>query len=173
MEKSVSSNLQKRYDVAKRRFNDIKNGYLINGYYYNLKSIVKKYAMNWAEPEWGFPKGRRNSNENNIETAIREFSEETGYTLNDITLFKYPIFNELFIGSDNMKYKHTYYLAELKTENHNPTLDNTNKVQALEISDIGFFTLNECLNDKIRFYLHEKKRVIQKVYSYIQRSYVL
>jgi 8-oxo-dGTP pyrophosphatase MutT (NUDIX family) len=32
------------------------------------------------EPEWGFPKGRRNYNEKDIDCALREFSEETGYS---------------------------------------------------------------------------------------------
>ena len=34
-------------------------------------------------PEWGFPKGRRNLKERDRECAVREFSEETGLTAED------------------------------------------------------------------------------------------
>jgi predicted NUDIX family NTP pyrophosphohydrolase len=30
----------------------------------------------YEEPEWGFPKGRRNPNEKNLKCALREFYEE-------------------------------------------------------------------------------------------------
>jgi ADP-ribose pyrophosphatase YjhB (NUDIX family) len=168
MEKTMSESLLKKFEVAKKKFNDLKNGYLVNGYYYNLNKIIKNNALYWNEPEWGFPKGRRNSNETNIEAALREFTEETGYKSNEIVLYKYPIFSEMFIGSDNLKYRHLYYIAELKKNKDEPKLNKDNKNQLLEISDIGFFSLKECVDSKIRFYLNEKKRIIQKVYNYIK-----
>ena len=46
---------------------------------YNLKSLIDESKTNWKMPEWGFPKGRRNYQENDISCALREFEEETGY----------------------------------------------------------------------------------------------
>jgi putative RNA 2'-phosphotransferase len=35
---------------------------------------------------WGFPKGKKNQNETSIQTALRELYEETGLTIEDITI---------------------------------------------------------------------------------------
>ena len=40
------------------------------------------------KPEWGFPKGRRNYQENDIDCATREWEEETGYSRNQIKMVK-------------------------------------------------------------------------------------
>ena len=37
----------------------------------------------FIEPEWGFPKGRRNNKEKDINCAIREFYEETNFDNQD------------------------------------------------------------------------------------------
>jgi 8-oxo-dGTP pyrophosphatase MutT (NUDIX family) len=36
----------------------------------------------WEEPEWGFPKGRRDTQESDWVCALREFKEETGQPSN-------------------------------------------------------------------------------------------
>ena len=38
-----------------------------------------KASTTWDTPEWGFPKGRRNYQENDLTCGLREFEEETGY----------------------------------------------------------------------------------------------
>ena len=42
----------------------------------------------WDEPEWGFPKGRRNFNETDLNCALREFNEETGINMKSIKLLE-------------------------------------------------------------------------------------
>jgi ADP-ribose pyrophosphatase YjhB (NUDIX family) len=57
------------------------NGILIKNDLINLNQLIdesNKYDV-WSEPEWGFPKGRRNYQEKDYECAVREFCEETGY----------------------------------------------------------------------------------------------
>ena len=65
--------------ISNNKFNSIKEGvYLYDNTYYNLKSLIHNSKTSWMEPEWGFPKGRRNYLENDLDCAIREFTEETG-----------------------------------------------------------------------------------------------
>ena len=45
---------------------------------YTLEDLIRASDTNWMNPEWGFPKGRRNYMEKDISAGIREFEEETG-----------------------------------------------------------------------------------------------
>lgn len=65
------------------------------------------------EPSWGFPKGRRlSNNEAEIETAFREFHEETGILLDSRYLdFILPI-TEIKIGSNEKKYILKYFICK-------------------------------------------------------------
>lgn len=45
-----------------------------------LDECAEKYPhWSWKEQEWGFPKGRRDNQENDFLCGLREFTEETGY----------------------------------------------------------------------------------------------
>ena len=46
----------------------------------NKIELLDKNNKNWSEPEWGFPKGRRNNRENDFDCSMREFEEETGFS---------------------------------------------------------------------------------------------
>jgi 8-oxo-dGTP pyrophosphatase MutT (NUDIX family) len=71
----------------------------------------------WEEPEWGFPKGRRNYQERDYECALREMSEETGYAVTDVKNIKNILpFEEYFMGSNYKSYKHKYYLMYMDYE---------------------------------------------------------
>ena len=106
---------------------------------------------NYIEPEWGFPKGRRNYQEKDIMCVIREFEEETGYTKNDIMVINNILpLEEIFTGSNYKSYKHRYYLAQVN-ENIKPI----DKFQESEVSCIEWKTINEIINI-IRNYNLEK-----------------
>ena len=64
-------------------------------------------TIHWDEPEWGFPKGRRNYKEKDLECALREFEEETGIQKSSLTIIKnLNPFEEIFTGSNLKSYKH-------------------------------------------------------------------
>ena len=67
--------------------------------------IITNNPTKWMEPEWGFPKGRRNPHETDITCASREFQEETGLYRQDFTIIQntYPI-SETFFGSNQVHY---------------------------------------------------------------------
>lgn len=120
----------------------------------------------YSTPEWGFPKGRKKKGESDLGCAIREFTEETDINDSDINILRNikPIEEEL-IGTNGIKYKHIYYLAELKEDSIVDIINNDNKYTNSEIGDIGFFTYNESIN-LIRDYHVEKKSIIKCIMNY-------
>ena len=68
-------------------------------------------GVQWKEPEWGFPTGRRNYQEKDYECALRETMEETGYPVHEMKNVKNILpYEEIFLGSNYKSYKHKYYL---------------------------------------------------------------
>jgi ADP-ribose pyrophosphatase YjhB (NUDIX family) len=142
---------------SKDKFYALKSG--INTYddIYTTFDLVRESTTNWKEAEWGFPKGRRNLYEKDIDCALREFFEETGYRTNDIIENVQP-FEEIFMGSDYRSYKHKYYLTFMK----NIIFEKLTLFDNNEVSKIEWKTLDECLYD-IRDYNLEKKQILKDI----------
>ena len=126
----------------------------------------------WDEPEWGFPKGRRNYQERDYECAVREMMEETGYSTDSVKNIKNILpFEEYFIGSNYKSYKHKYYLMYM---DYNPVVMKVDEVSttktpdATEVSSMCWKTYEECL-DCIRPYNLEKKRLITNIETALDR----
>jgi len=147
--------------ISNDKFNALIAGVTVENDSYSLKSIIdesQKYGQ-WTEPEWGFPKGRRNTNETDYECAIREFSEETGFSKNIIKPVHNVIpFEEIFTGSNYFSYKHKYFLVNIE---YNNTL-NIQNYQRSEVSKMNWSSIDDCLAN-IRDYNLEKKRIITNV----------
>ena len=153
-------------NLAKKKFEKMREGYYINDKFISINYFINKIEFKWSETEWGIPKGRRNIKESDYDAAKREFMEETGI-LDDnfVILSNVPPFIEEYVGTDNIKYKHIYYLAK-SIGNINYKLDLNSKFQITEISQIGMFDTEECLN-LIRDYYIEKKKIILDAEKYI------
>lgn len=122
------------------------------------KQIIHATQPKYDIPEWGFPKGRRNYYEKDLDCAKREFSEETGLDDSDITILDriYPI-AETFTGTNQVKYKHVYFLATTQTLKK---LNATNsELQKQEVGDIGWFSYKEVM-ELIRPYHTERKKLV-------------
>ena len=103
---------------SKDKFELLKRGIKIRNNEFSMQSLIDASNTSWPEPEWGFPKGRRNYQEKDIDCGIREFMEETGYGINDFKLIENIIpYEEIFIGSNIKSYKHKYYIAYM-VNNH-------------------------------------------------------
>lgn len=157
-------NFKKEYEKAKDKFMKVKNNQK-----FNLVEIIKEIGEFWKEPEWGFPKGRRNIRESDIDCAIREFKEETGYEKKDIKILKYiqPV-KEQFLGSNNIEYKHIYYLANFKN-NKKPGFHN--KHQFYEISKIDWFSYEEA-KKIIRPYHKQKINILKNIDNLLQNNFL-
>jgi len=150
---------------AREKFDTIQKGYNNNSEFVNIKKLVNNNISKWIEPEWGFPKGRRNYQERDIYCAIREFSEETGYDEDNINIINNIIpYEEIFLGSNYKSYKHKYYLGEInndavKSKSHQET----------EVSKVEWKSYEDSLLC-IRDYNLEKKEILKKVHTVLSEN---
>jgi 8-oxo-dGTP pyrophosphatase MutT (NUDIX family) len=153
---------QIEYNKSKNKFNKLRETS-------RLRELIKKSKLLFKTPEWGFPKGKRSKQENNLQTAIREFNEETNLKNKDIVIIEnLEPFSEVFIGSNNKKYKHIYYFGiyngledDLKVKNYENEFE--------EIGDIGWFNYIETY-ELIRDYHFDRKKIITKIFNNIALS---
>ena len=105
--------------------------------------LMRENLSIYTEPEWGFPKGRRMRGETDMACAVREFGEETNVPREAYTVLKNILFEETFMGLNNIRYRHVYFVALLTQ----PDLVNLNQrftpMQRREISGIGWKTMSE------------------------------
>ena len=160
-----SKNKINEYLKNKKKLNSIIHG-TINKENTDLKTLINSINTNREEPEWGFPKGRRFIKESDLSCAIREFCEETDINKNNINILKNisPI-EETFIGSNNILYKHVYYIAELKND-VSLTINLNNVNQFSEIGDIKWFSYNDAI-EKIEIKNKERVDLFTKIASYL------
>jgi len=155
------------YENSKKKFQLLKNGIMFKNELISLKLLNNTVVNNYFTPEWGFPKGRRNLKENNLDCANREFQEETGIKYDKYSILKnINSFSETFLGTNNIKYKHIYYIAKYRGFNKNFKINKNNFNQVSEVSDINFYTYEECL-DLIRPYNQEKKDMLSEIHKKI------
>tara|TARA_B100000424_G_C22935332_1_gene497703 strand:- start:985 stop:1749 length:765 start_codon:yes stop_codon:yes gene_type:complete len=153
---------KKNEETLYKKWINLYNGYYVDKTFIKLDNLINDSKTTWKEPEWGFPKGRRDFQEKDLECAIREFEEETGYKKEHITIVENVIpYEEMFFGSNYKSYKHKYYLAFMK-EN----IDILDKFQKSEVSKLEWKTLDESLNC-IRPYNSEKKIMLKKIHDTI------
>jgi len=113
----------------------------------------------WNEPEWGFPKGRRNNQEKDYDCALREMTEETGYPVQYVKNIKNILpFDETFLGSNYKSYKHRYYLMYMSYENSVMM----NNYEKSEVSCMEWKSYDDCIK-AIRPYNLEKIRLITNI----------
>lgn len=147
--------------VLKDKINTLIQGVTFNGESYNLKGLLEeseKYGC-YTEPEWGFPKGRRNPYESDYDCALREFAEETGYCMNSVTNIRNVVpFEETFTGSNYNSYKHKYFLMYM---DYATSLEH-HQFQKTEVSNVEWKTFDQCMQS-IRPYNLEKKKVLTNI----------
>jgi 8-oxo-dGTP pyrophosphatase MutT (NUDIX family) len=164
-------NNSNEYDESIQKFNLLKNGFHIKKNEINLfvkfDKLINDCVYNYEEPEWGFPKGRRNLKEKNIDCAKREFEEETTINQDNINIINVTPLEETYIASNGLKYKHIYYISQIKNKNIELKMDNKNKNQNIEIGDIKWFSFNDGLKI-IREYNIEKKNILLNLHFNIK-----
>lgn len=129
----------------------------------SLQSLVDAAPVDHDTPEWGFPKGRRDSYESEYACAMREFGEETNLFERDV----HPIRNldpisELFTGTNSVQYCHKYFLVYVPSAVADTVAmvpESVNKDMAREVGDIRWFPLADALK-RIRPSHVEKRNVL-------------
>ena len=125
----------------------------------------------WSVPEWGFPKGKRNKNEADLDCARREMYEETDISPEEYDELDMKPANEVFEGTDSKTYRHVYFVCRAKEVDRPVQVDADNVMQAREVGDIRWCTLNEAI-ENIRPYNTEKIEMLRKVDAQIRKILV-
>jgi 8-oxo-dGTP pyrophosphatase MutT (NUDIX family) len=127
-----------------------------------FENLIKQSKTYWTEPEWGFPKGRRNHQERDIVCGTREFCEETGVKKEKIKIIENIIpYEETFMGSNYKSYKHKYYIAYMDNCND---LKTPTTYQKTEVSKMEWKNIDEAYTC-IRPYNLEKKEMLEKIHN--------
>lgn len=148
-------------NASRIKFNHLKQGVQYKSNSFSLSEMIMESNQytSWNEPEWGFPKGRRNFNESDLDCALREFNEETGIDIKSIKLIDnlFP-FEEIFTGSNYKSYKHRYFITYIDNKN-NINMDN---FENTEVSKMEWKTYENCMSS-IRSYNLEKQDMLTKI----------
>ena len=102
--------------------------------------------------------------ETDMDAAIREFKEESGYTDKDFVIVTQTPLIEEFIGLNHNRYMCKYYIAVVNPEADLPAIDMNKPYQAGEISNIAWFTFPEAAKI-IRPYSISKRNVLKTAYK--------
>ncbi len=129
---------------------------------YGIIPIKKDEQNEWQflivqhnEGHWGFPKGHKEGKESDLESAQREFQEETGVK-------KFKIFPEIFFQEKyffpregiTCEKKVKYFLAEVK--------DDSISLQKKELKNYRWLNYKQALN---LITYPQSKEIIQQVYK--------
>lgn len=105
--------------------------------------LMRENLSIYTEPEWGFPKGRRMRGETDMACAVREFGEETNIPRDAYTVLKNILFEETFMGLNNVRYRHVYFVALLTQPELVNLTQRFTPMQRREISGLAWKTLRE------------------------------
>lgn len=146
------------YEVAKESYE-----------YINREKLISEVPSVYQEPEWGFPKGRRSKGETDLECAMREFEEETNILPEAYQVYEDLVFTEVFTGTNNVKYKHVYFVAILKNSKMINLEQKLTATQRREVSAVAWKTLKECKQITRPHYVERKSMIDdleRKLYTY-------
>jgi 8-oxo-dGTP pyrophosphatase MutT (NUDIX family) len=151
--------------VSRQKFDKVRAGVTNEMGTYDVSSLIAESGQGWAEPEWGFPKGRRNYHEKDLLCALREFEEETGYDRSSVVVVQnvQPL-EETFTGSNFKSYRHKYFLGHMREVG--PVREDQH--ESSEVSEMKWCTYAECV-EHIRPYNVEKKKVLAAVDDVLSR----
>lgn len=157
------------FNKSKKKYLELKAGVSVNSKYISIKSLMGDTESKYTEPEWTFPKGRRNIHENDLDCAQREFQEEASLNSKDYEVFSgLGVFPEFHIGTNTIQYRTIYYLARCISDIE-LRIDPNNMSQLGEVSAIGWFTFDEIYNKMLRKYpeIDDTKRCITEIHNKI------
>ena len=153
------------YETAKSKWETIHRGVTDSqGKAWTVDDMIAESGEPEATPEWGFPKGRRDQQENDYTCAMREMFEETGVKVSDVIVIQNlePL-TERFFGSNHVHYCHKYYIVWVPPS-VNIDFDEKNDHMRREIGDIRWFSAEEGLA-VLRPENIEKKEVLLRAAS--------
>jgi 8-oxo-dGTP pyrophosphatase MutT (NUDIX family) len=139
------------FDLAKEKFLSV-----------DRKKLISEAISKHTEPEWGFPKGRRIRGETDVACAMREFFEETNISHESYRVIPDFSFTEVFTGTNEIRYKHIYFVALLQDSTKFNLSQKLTAVQRREVSAVEWKTLSQCKN-VTRSHYTERQKIIESL----------
>lgn len=182
----ASRNFVKEQIESDAKLNHLKNGYIISGRESRKERVTLQSLISLIsdmdclpETEWGFPKGRRNLMESDKACAIREFREETGIRPIDIRIRGSKPMDEVFTGSNGVRYRHVYYVAEYVggegagASQRSSQQDAFDAFESNEIKAVKWMTFDEVMSKfSHRDCNVEKRELLKRVDGLVMCRYV-
>jgi len=168
------------YQNADYKISQIKNGYelktinnetIIFDFEYIKKNLRNTDFDKYHEPEWEFPKGRRQVNEYDIQCAVREFSEETGISGDDIEIISKKPWEEIYTGTNKIRYRNIYFIARFKGNGSKMKVgvSKSNRNQMKEIGDVECCKYEEVIN-RIRDIYVERQELFKRIHNSLKKK---
>jgi 8-oxo-dGTP pyrophosphatase MutT (NUDIX family) len=114
------------------------------------KDLLTDDTIGLKENPWIFPKGRKHGNETDLDTAKREFFEET--QLSPITIYDVETIEETYYGLNNQLYKTIYFSAYISYDDYKKckskmTLNNSVLTKSLsdELTTVQLFNYEDAI----------------------------
>jgi 8-oxo-dGTP pyrophosphatase MutT (NUDIX family) len=140
----------------------------------------EEHGVMYTEPEWEIPKGKRQNKETDLQCAVREFSEETGLSADNIRIYKNVVpLEEIYTGINGIEYKHIYFIGEILdipkslmlTSSNGQVVDGhefktVNHEQEAEVSRVKLMDIGEILQNVRSFHV-SKRSILQKAFYII------
>lgn len=169
-------NFSKEYNESREKFNLLKKGIYIKSAsssdvdFFNLEYVLDNTTSEYNETEWGFPKGRRNINEDDVHCALREFREETGIHTRNIRICENikPL-EEIFSGTNKVRYRHIYYVAKYMAPYFVEDSETPCPTNNVEIKNIEWFDYNDA-QTKIRKINVERRELFKRLNAMVMRT---
>ena len=133
----------------------------------DIQNVLNKYPCLFREADYLPPKGRLKYGETVRECAVREFSEETGYSKSDVTVLPDSPFVEQFAGTDGKMYRNVFFIASLSESAKLMHTLYEDPSQSKEVRNVAWFSLNDC-NKVIRPHHLARKEILRMAYVKIQ-----
>lgn len=147
-------------DKSRTKFLEIKD---------RIPEFIANCSNDFNEPSWGFPKGKKDSKEDPLQCALREFYEESGIDPKEINIKSNKYVTEHYIGNNGKKYSTHYYIGEIKNETDivfKETEFIRKKTISEEIGNMGWFSIQEAKN---KLTLLQRQKLLEKVHMNIVR----
>ena len=132
--------------TSKQKLLELRKGIETNkGEVYTLTDLLRQEPVVYETPEWGFPKGRRNPHETDLQCAYRELEEETSIHEEELwKVMNIAPFVETFYGSNDIHYRHTYYIAQYIGD-RTISFDALNNEMTKEIGSLAWKSMDDAL----------------------------
>ena len=165
----------REYEDAKIKFDLLRTGYTIKtdnegDLFFNIDYVLANTKSLYNETEWGFPKGRRNINEDDFPCALREFTEETSIPSEEISVLFPNRYEEVFIGGNRLRYRHVYYVCLLTGDKYRncKSIAPHTPLQMREINNVEWFSYDE-VQAHIRPFNVERKEIFRRIHDNLFR----